>query len=192
MPAIKLQESNSIYSRSECSPTIGVPALVESQGGEGHESRRPATNYLKSYCRIKRHGVNNSKTLCWLTLTLILLANRFGMGTAVGTPETPAAVGSNGLLAEMPIGTCKQALGMESGAIADFQITASSAHDMGNVGPQHARLKIDNNGGAWCPKHMVSRGLTEYLQVDLLGVHRASRNGFDGGASKAKRCCPAT
>jgi len=28
---------------------------------------------------------------------------------------------------------------MESGAIADFQITASSAHDVGNVGPQHAR-----------------------------------------------------
>lgn len=34
---------------------------------------------------------------------------------------------------------CKNALGMESGAIADFQITASSAHDIGNVGPQHAR-----------------------------------------------------
>ena len=31
-----------------------------------------ATNYLKGYCRLKRHGVNNSKTLCWLTLTLIL------------------------------------------------------------------------------------------------------------------------
>ncbi|EDW54493.1 GM18617 [Drosophila sechellia] len=118
MPAIKLQELNSIHSRStrlnhiptECSPTIGAPALEEHQGGEGHGSRRPATNYLKSYCRIKRHGVNNSKTLCWLTLTLILLANRFGMGTAVGTPETPAAGGSMGLLAEMPIGTCKQAL----------------------------------------------------------------------------------
>lgn len=36
-------------------------------------------------------------------------------------------------------GTCNAALGMESGAIADFQITASSAHDPGNVGPQHAR-----------------------------------------------------
>ncbi|KAH8404796.1 hypothetical protein KR222_003859, partial [Zaprionus bogoriensis] len=71
-------------------------------------------------------------------------------------------------------GTCKQALGMESGGIADFQITASSAHDMGNVGPQHARLKVDNNGGAWCPKHMVSRGLKEYLQVDLLQVHLVS------------------
>lgn len=34
---------------------------------------------------------------------------------------------------------CKNPLGMESGAIADFQITASSAHDIGNVGPQHAR-----------------------------------------------------
>ena len=31
-----------------------------------------ATNYLKGYCRFKRHGVNNSKTLCSLTLTLIL------------------------------------------------------------------------------------------------------------------------
>lgn len=33
------------------------------------------------------------------------------------------------------------------------------------------RLKIDNNGGAWCPKHMVSRGLKEYLQIDLLQMH---------------------
>ncbi|XP_055385596.1 discoidin domain-containing receptor 2-like isoform X2 [Condylostylus longicornis] len=71
----------------------------------------------------------------------------------------------------LDLATCKTPLGMESGAIADFQITASSAHDMGNVGPQHARLKIDNNGGAWCPKHMVSRGLKEFLQVDLLQVH---------------------
>ncbi|XP_055299396.1 discoidin domain-containing receptor 2-like, partial [Sitodiplosis mosellana] len=67
--------------------------------------------------------------------------------------------------------SCTNALGMESGAIADFQITASSAHDPGNVGPQHARLKVDNNGGAWCPKHIVSRGLKEYLQIDLLQMH---------------------
>ena len=32
-------------------------------------------------------------------------------------------------------------------------------------------MKVDNNGGAWCPKHMVSRGLNEYLQVDLLQMH---------------------
>ncbi|KAI9585345.1 hypothetical protein GQX74_001192 [Glossina fuscipes] len=32
-------------------------------------------------------------------------------------------------------------------------------------------LKTDNNGGAWCPKHMVSNALKEYLQVDLLSTH---------------------
>ncbi|XP_034472140.1 discoidin domain-containing receptor 2 [Drosophila innubila] len=128
-----------------------------------------ATNYLKSYCRIERQRVNNHKTLLWLTLALILLTEFSGLATAVGSPGSPA-----GSLAAMEIGTCKQALGMESGAIADFQITASSAHDMGNVGPQHARLKVDNNGGAWCPKHMVSRGLKEYLQIDLLQVHLVS------------------
>ena len=40
---------------------------------------------------------------------------------------------------------CKSTLGMESGAIADFQITASSAHDIGNVGPQHARYGLKYN-----------------------------------------------
>ncbi|KAH8404898.1 hypothetical protein KR222_009664 [Zaprionus bogoriensis] len=60
---------------------------------------------------------------------------------------------------------------METGAITDAQITASSAHDTAFVGPQHARLKTDNNGGAWCPKHMVSNALKEYLQVDLLQTH---------------------
>ncbi|XP_011176649.1 discoidin domain-containing receptor 2 isoform X2 [Zeugodacus cucurbitae] len=123
-----------------------------------------ATNYLKSYCRIKRHGVNKNKTLCWLTLTLILLSCSSWHGRRGGR-------GGGALCYALDIGTCKQPLGMESGAIADTQITASSAHDMGNVGPQHARLKVDNNGGAWCPKHMVSRGLKEYLQIDLLQVH---------------------
>ncbi|ETN58804.1 hypothetical protein AND_009606 [Anopheles darlingi] len=32
-------------------------------------------------------------------------------------------------------------------------------------------IQLDNNGGAWCPKHMVSRGLKEYLQIDLLKMH---------------------
>ncbi|XP_067620630.1 discoidin domain-containing receptor 2-like [Eurosta solidaginis] len=128
-----------------------------------------ATNYLKSYCHIKRHGVNKNKTLCWLTLTLILFScNNSWHGRGKG-----GSGGSSGgaFCYALDIGTCKQPLGMESGAIADTQITASSAHDMGNVGPQHARLKVDNNGGAWCPKHMVSRGLKEYLQIDLLQVH---------------------
>ncbi|ALC38374.1 CG34380 [Drosophila busckii] len=74
-------------------------------------------------------------------------------------------------IAAFDIATCNMPLGMESGAITDAQITASSAHDTGFVGPQHARLKTDNNGGAWCPKHMVSNALKEYLQVDLLQTH---------------------
>ncbi|XP_026834385.1 uncharacterized protein LOC6543109 [Drosophila erecta] len=69
------------------------------------------------------------------------------------------------------IATCNVPLGMESLLITDAQITASSAHDMAFVGPQHARLKTDTDGGAWCPKHMVSNALKEYLQVDLLQTH---------------------
>lgn len=30
---------------------------------------------------------------------------------------------------------------------------------------------MDINGGAWCAKHMVSRALKEYLQIDLLQPH---------------------
>uniref|UniRef100_A0A1I8PJ44 F5/8 type C domain-containing protein n=1 Tax=Stomoxys calcitrans TaxID=35570 RepID=A0A1I8PJ44_STOCA len=81
-------------------------------------------NYVKNYYPIKqRHSVNNNKTLCWLTLTLILLS---------GIWNTTATVRA------FDIAQCKHPLGMESGAIADFQISASTAHDMGNVGPQHA------------------------------------------------------
>ncbi|XP_023031811.1 discoidin domain-containing receptor 2 [Drosophila willistoni] len=191
MPAIKLQQLNSIHSQHFYNDGPGVDGV----GGTSNANASPhfaqscwswrfATNYLKSYCHIKRHGVNNNKTLCWLTLTLILLsvidngetaAASVGIGgAAVGVSAGLSPVASSGGVTALEIGTCKQALGMESGAIADFQITASSAHDMGNVGPQHARLKVDNNGGAWCPKHMVSRGLKEYLQIDLLQVHLVS------------------
>lgn len=33
------------------------------------------------------------------------------------------------------------------------------------------RLRIDKSGGAWCPKHMVSKEAKEYLQIDLLVLH---------------------
>lgn len=61
-------------------------------------------------------AVKNGLTLCWL-----LIINLVHYAPALDLTK------------------CKTALGMESGAIADFQITASTAHDMGNVGPQHAR-----------------------------------------------------
>lgn len=45
-------------------------------------------------------------------------------------------------LSRVVTASCTNALGMESGAIADFQITASSAHDPGNVGASKARWVV--------------------------------------------------
>jgi discoidin domain receptor family protein 2 len=33
------------------------------------------------------------------------------------------------------------------------------------------RLRHDKNGGAWCPKHMVTREALEYLEVNLHTMH---------------------
>ncbi|KAK6628865.1 hypothetical protein RUM43_002682 [Polyplax serrata] len=60
---------------------------------------------------------------------------------------------------------------MESGAIPDRDITASSYYDAASVGPQHGRLRNDKNGGAWCPKKMVDKEATEYLEVNLHVLH---------------------
>ncbi|XP_054276180.1 discoidin domain-containing receptor tyrosine kinase B-like [Macrosteles quadrilineatus] len=69
------------------------------------------------------------------------------------------------------LGQCDVPLGMESGAIPDQDITASSAYDSGSVGPHHARLKNDKHGGAWCPRHMVTQEAREFLEIDLREVH---------------------
>ena len=59
-----------------------------------------------------------------------------------------------------------QALGMESGAIADSQITASSEWSV-NCSPKHARLhtkKVGNGFGCWAS---LKNDLNQWLQVDL-------------------------
>ena len=59
-----------------------------------------------------------------------------------------------------------QALGMESGAIADSQITASSEWNVKH-GPKQARLYIKetvNGRGAWVS---LTNDLNQWLQVDL-------------------------
>lgn len=33
------------------------------------------------------------------------------------------------------------------------------------------RLRVERAGGGWCPKQQVERGIREYLQVDLGGIH---------------------
>ncbi|KAG8258315.1 DNA damage responsive protein [Homalodisca vitripennis] len=69
------------------------------------------------------------------------------------------------------IAQCTAPLGMESGAIPDDDITASSSFDSGNVGPQFGRLRGESHGGAWCPKYQITTEPKEWLEVDLHGVH---------------------
>uniref|UniRef100_A0A146LSE5 Discoidin domain-containing receptor 2 n=3 Tax=Lygus hesperus TaxID=30085 RepID=A0A146LSE5_LYGHE len=66
---------------------------------------------------------------------------------------------------------CIAPLGMESGAIADDDITASSSFDSGNVGPQHGRVRQERNGGAWCPKNQITTEPKDWLEIDLHSVH---------------------
>lgn len=66
---------------------------------------------------------------------------------------------------------CIAPLGMESGAIRDEDITASSSFDSGNVGPQFGRLRTESHGGAWCPKNQITKEPKEWLEIDLHSVH---------------------
>ncbi|XP_049771026.1 discoidin domain-containing receptor 2-like [Schistocerca cancellata] len=67
-------------------------------------------------------------------------------------------------------GDCDTPLGLESGAIPDSALSASSSY-VGSVGPRYGRLRSERGGGAWCPKSQVSRGVREWLSVALAGVH---------------------
>ncbi|KAK6033434.1 hypothetical protein OSTOST_00340 [Ostertagia ostertagi] len=59
------------------------------------------------------------------------------------------------------------ALGMESGAISDAQITSSSSFDRQSVGPQNSRIRTELASGAWCPKPQIHSSSYEFLQVIL-------------------------
>ncbi|XP_046560812.1 discoidin domain-containing receptor 2-like [Haliotis rubra] len=62
---------------------------------------------------------------------------------------------------------CLNALGMQSGAIPDDAITASSSYDKAQVGPENARIRTERKGGAWCPTLAITKDVYEYLQIDL-------------------------
>ncbi|XP_060535440.1 discoidin domain-containing receptor tyrosine kinase B-like [Cylas formicarius] len=66
---------------------------------------------------------------------------------------------------------CIAPLGMESLAIKDEDITASSSFDHGNVGPHHGRVRNEINGGAWCPQTMATPDSKEWLEINLHTVH---------------------
>merc|ERR1719192_2603472 len=53
-------------------------------------------------------------------------------------------------------GQCDEPLGLESGALEDHNLLASSSFDTHSTGPHNARLNKDKNGGAWCPKDAVN------------------------------------
>ncbi|XP_071444959.1 discoidin domain-containing receptor 2-like [Hetaerina americana] len=77
-------------------------------------------------------------------------------------------------------GECRAALGMEEGRIPDEAITASSSFDAKSVGPQNARIRQEKNGGAWCPRTVISSEVREYLEVDLTGDHLITRTETQG------------
>ncbi|XP_043241295.1 discoidin domain-containing receptor tyrosine kinase B-like [Amphibalanus amphitrite] len=62
---------------------------------------------------------------------------------------------------------CDQALGMESGEIADSQLTVSSSFSDHIVGAHSARIRTEHRGGAWCPLQAITDQVHEYLQIDL-------------------------
>ncbi|KAL0115805.1 hypothetical protein PUN28_010981 [Cardiocondyla obscurior] len=78
------------------------------------------------------------------------------------------------------ISQCIAPLGMESGAIPDTDITASSSFESGNVGPHRARLKQENYGGAWCPRQQITAEPREWLEIDLHTVHTITATGTQG------------
>ncbi|XP_071518495.1 discoidin domain-containing receptor 2-like [Panulirus ornatus] len=65
---------------------------------------------------------------------------------------------------------CMAALGMQSGAIPDANITASSHFDAA-VNAIFGRAHVEAGGGAWCPRETVYREGTEFLEVDLGAPH---------------------
>uniref|UniRef100_A0ABD2WIM6 F5/8 type C domain-containing protein n=1 Tax=Trichogramma kaykai TaxID=54128 RepID=A0ABD2WIM6_9HYME len=75
---------------------------------------------------------------------------------------------------------CSAPLGMESGAIPDTDINATSSFDSGNVGPHHGRLNQDLFGGAWCPKPQITTESTEWIEIDLRRVHVITGSGTQG------------
>ncbi|KAI9553288.1 putative epithelial discoidin domain-containing receptor 1-like [Daphnia sinensis] len=68
---------------------------------------------------------------------------------------------------EMCVGS---ALGMESGRIPDSDISASSSYAR-SVGPEHARVRVEKGGGAWCPRPAIQHNVREWLEVALPSAH---------------------
>ncbi|XP_055955868.1 discoidin domain-containing receptor 2 isoform X2 [Patella vulgata] len=65
---------------------------------------------------------------------------------------------------------CGNPLGMQSGLLKDEQLTASSSYNKAEVGPENARIRTEQKGGAWCPKETITKDTYEYIQIDLVNL----------------------
>ena len=66
---------------------------------------------------------------------------------------------------------CLRPLGVSSGDIKDIRMSASSSFQVDSVGPHRGRLNNQHGGGAWCPKHLITKDSMEYLEIDLGSEH---------------------
>ncbi|CAF1055876.1 unnamed protein product, partial [Didymodactylos carnosus] len=66
----------------------------------------------------------------------------------------------------LELDTCRAPLGMQSGAIPDTAIQASSSLDS-TLGPQTARIRSSLQGGGWCPKRIINSESEEYLEISF-------------------------
>ncbi|KAI1716552.1 protein tyrosine kinase domain-containing protein [Ditylenchus destructor] len=62
---------------------------------------------------------------------------------------------------------CRGAIGMESGRIEDWQLSASSSFDEQSTGPANARIRHEKGSGAWCPASQINGSSHEWIQVEL-------------------------
>ena len=93
---------------------------------------------------INHYGLDLSKNN--LVIKIILLFNQFNF-----------------------VGTCRAPLGIQSGAILDSALQASSSLDV-SLGPQTARIRSAIEGGGWCPKTLISSQSEEYLQINFVNL----------------------
>ncbi|KRZ70074.1 Discoidin domain-containing receptor 2 [Trichinella papuae] len=149
---------------------------------------------------------NNSKYDCMDALPLCYEKVQFAWSSAMITITKIFGACSSGIVSQLcsfnilllletfrlclalDLGGCYDALGMESGAILDQDISASSSFDEASVGAQYARIRTDNAGGAWCPRTQIDETQYEYLEVNLQQLHVLTavetQGRFGGGHGK--------
>ncbi|KAJ8272484.1 hypothetical protein GJAV_G00089640 [Gymnothorax javanicus] len=120
---------------------------------------------------------------CGQTLPGRVVAHTGILSVTIGTDNAIAKEGfsANFTVIDRPTTTdfqCREALGMESGAIPSERITSSSQYNS-NWSPERARLHYHENG--WTPSEDSSR---EWIQADLGYLRHVVAIGTQGAVSK--------